>query len=245
MKLTIIFAGVLATSSLAVAQDPIVTLPPEKNPAHQPGTPAPAPTDTPPPQQSAATNQTTGASVTVTNQTNGASVTNAPSSATTSNNVSNTSTNTNNTSTTSHPVTILRGSDPTTTSRGQIPPQNDSGLDPVRSTAGTPDDWRSGSSGLTLSRHETRGQLPKRVTAFTAKSPRPKAPASWPFFVWLATARSCICILARQFRAQEKHGGCTCRLAWRIVRHCAYEDATCRSAASDCDEPHRMPDRNS
>ena len=121
MKLTIIFAGVLAANSLAVAQDPVVITTAQTNQVQQPA----ALPDTSRPQQP-----------TVTNQTNGASSTNLPSSATTS------------TTTTNRAVTIMRGSDATATSSssGQIPPQIDDGLDPVKSTAGTPDDWRSGHS---------------------------------------------------------------------------------------------------
>ncbi len=131
MKLTIIFAGVLAATSLAVAQGPIVIRTAQTNQVQQPvALPA-----TSRPQQPI-----------VTNQTKGASSTNLPSSARALTNANNTSTNASNTSATSHPVTILRGSDPTATSRSQIPPQKDSGLDPVKSTAGTPDDWRSGGS---------------------------------------------------------------------------------------------------
>jgi hypothetical protein len=128
MKLTIIFAGVLAANSLAVAQNPVMIIRPDTNQVQQ----APALPDTSRPQQPI-----------VTNQTNGASSTNLSSSATTSNNVSNTSTTTAN-----HPVTIIRGSDATATtnSSGHIPAQVDNGLDPVKSTAGTPDDWRSGNS---------------------------------------------------------------------------------------------------
>jgi hypothetical protein len=129
MKLTIIFAGVLAASSLAVAQDPVGITTAQTNQVQQPA----ALPDTSRTQQPI-----------VTNQTNGASSTNLPSSATTSNSVSNTST-----TTTNRPVRIIRGSDATTTSSssGQIPPQKDNGLDPVKSTAGTPNDWRSDSSG--------------------------------------------------------------------------------------------------
>ena len=130
MKLTIIFAGVLAANSLAVAQNHVVIIRPDTNQVQQ----APALPDTSRPQQPI-----------VTNQTNGASSTNLSSSATNSNNVSNTST-----TTADHPPTIIRGSDatPTTnsTGSGHIPPQVDNGLDPVKSTAGTPDDWRSGHS---------------------------------------------------------------------------------------------------
>lgn len=135
MKLTIILAGILAVNSLAVAQGPAVTTTGQTNQVRQPV----ALPDTSRPQQSAVTNQTTGASAT-----------NAPSSTATSTNVSSASVSTNvsNTATTtSHPVTILRGSDATTDgSSSHVPPQKDSGLDPIKSTAGTPDDWRSGGS---------------------------------------------------------------------------------------------------
>jgi hypothetical protein len=133
MKLTIIFAGILAVSSLAVAQGPTVITGSQTNQVRQ----LPVLPGTSQPQQSAVTNQTAGANAT-----------NAPSSTATSTNASSASTSTNasNPSATSHPVTILRGSDPMTAGNNPIPPQKDSGLDPVRSTAGTPDDWRSGAT---------------------------------------------------------------------------------------------------
>jgi hypothetical protein len=124
MKVTIItLAGILAANLLAVAQDPTGITTVRTNQVHQP---AVFP-DTSRPQQ-----------LTATNQTNGGSSTNLTSSVTTSTNVSGTST-------TGRQITIIRGSD-TSTGSGQLPP-NDNGIDPVKSTAGTPNDWRSGSSG--------------------------------------------------------------------------------------------------
>lgn len=128
MKLTIIFAGILAANSLAVAQDPAGSTMGQTNQVQQPVVLP----DASRPQQLTSTNQTTGGSTT-----------NVPSSATTSTNGSNTST-----IITNRPVTIIRGSDATATgsSSSHLSPQNDNGIDPVKSTAGTPDDWRSGNS---------------------------------------------------------------------------------------------------
>ena len=123
MKWTVILAGLLSASLLAVAQDPTGIAPAQTNRANQP---AVFP-DTSRPQQ-----------LTATNQTSGGSSTNLTSSVTTSTNVSGTST-------TSRQITIIRGSD-TSTGSGQLP-HNDNGIDPVKSTAGTPNDWRSNSSG--------------------------------------------------------------------------------------------------
>ena len=130
MKLTIIFAGILAVGSVAVAQGPTIITGSQTNQVHQ----SAVLPDMSHAQQPA-----------VTNQTSGGSATNALSSAKTSTNVSSASasTNTNNPSATNHPVTILRGSDPTGAGSSKIPPLKDSGLDPIKSTAGTPDDWRS------------------------------------------------------------------------------------------------------
>ena len=118
----IILAGILATNLLAVAQDPNGITTAQTNQVHQPtvllGTSRP--------QQ-----------FTATNQTNAGSPTNLPSSVTTSTNVSGAST-------TGRQISIIRGSDSSTGS-GQLPPK-DNGIDPVKSTAGTPNDWRSGSS---------------------------------------------------------------------------------------------------
>jgi len=142
MKVTIILAGILAANLLAVAQDPAGLATDQTNQVHQP---AVFP-DTFRPQQ-----------LTATNQTNGGSSANVPSSMTTSANVSGTSANVSGTSTnvsgastTSRPITIIRGGDTSTgsTGNGQLPPApEDHGIDPVKSTAGTPNDWRSGSSG--------------------------------------------------------------------------------------------------
>jgi hypothetical protein len=142
MKVTIILAGILAANVLAVAQDPSGITTAQTSQVHQP---AVFP-DTFRPQQ-----------LTATNQLNGGSSTNVPSSMTTSTNVSGTSTtgsgtstNVSGTSTTSRPITIIHGGDTSTgsTGNGQLPPApKDNGIDPVKSTAGTPDDWRSGSSG--------------------------------------------------------------------------------------------------
>ena len=124
MKVTIItLAGILAANLLAVAQDPTGITTARTNQVHQPAV-FPG---TFRPQQ-----------LTATNQTSGGSSTNLTSSVTTSTNVSGTST-------TSRQITIIRGSD-TSTGSGQLPP-NDNGIDPVKSTAGTPNDWRSNSSG--------------------------------------------------------------------------------------------------
>ena len=125
MKATLILAGILAVNLAAVAQQPVVITPAQTNPmpsaATLPAVVRPQPT-------------------TATNQTNGGSGTNTPTSATTS-------TNANNASTSSHPVTIIRGSDASTAgSSSSQPPVKDNGVDPVRSTAGTPDDWRSGNA---------------------------------------------------------------------------------------------------
>ena len=126
MKVTLILTGILAVNLAAVAQQPVVITPAQTNPAPSsaalPDTSRPQPT-------------------TATNQTNGGSATNVPSSATTSTNV-------NNTSTSSHPITIIRGSDTSTTGNGSQPPPkyNNDGVDPIKSTAGTPDDWRSGNA---------------------------------------------------------------------------------------------------
>ena len=122
MKMIIVLTGLLSASLLAVAQDPTGIASDQTNRVHQP---AVFP-DTSRPQQLNATNQT-----------NGGSSSNLPSSMTTSTNV-------NGTSTTSRQITIIRGSD-TSTSSGQ-PPPHDNGIDPVKNTAGTPNDWRSGGS---------------------------------------------------------------------------------------------------
>jgi hypothetical protein len=142
MKVTMILAGILAANVLAVAQDPSGITTAQTSQVHQP---AVFP-DTFRPQQ-----------LTATNQVNGGSSTNVPSSVTTSTNasgasanVSGTTTNVSGTSTTSRPMTIIHGSDTSTgsTGNGQPPPTpKDNGIDPVKSTAGTPNDWRSGSSG--------------------------------------------------------------------------------------------------
>ena len=125
MKVTLILAGILVVNFVAVAQQPVVIIPAQTNPAPS----SAAVPDTSRPQPAIATNQTSGGSAT-----------NAPASATTSTNV-------NNTSTSSHPVTIIRGSDASTTgSSSSQPPTKDNGVDPVKSTAGTPDDWRSGNA---------------------------------------------------------------------------------------------------
>jgi hypothetical protein len=127
MKVTVILAGILAVNLVAVAQQPDVITPAQTNQAASATT---LPTVVRP-------QPTTG-----TNQTSGGSATNVPSAATSS-------TNANNTANSSHPVTIIRGTDTSTTtgnSSSQPPPKNNDGVDPIKSTAGTPDDWRSGNS---------------------------------------------------------------------------------------------------
>jgi hypothetical protein len=131
MKWTVILGGLLSASLLAVAQDPTGIAPAQTNQANQP---AVFP-DTSRPQQ-----------LNTTNETNLGGSTNTPSPATNSTNTPSPATNsTSGTgSTTSRQITIIRGSD-TSTGSGQLPP-NDNGINPVKSTAGTPNDWRSGGS---------------------------------------------------------------------------------------------------
>jgi hypothetical protein len=121
MKWTVILAGLLSASLLAVAQDPTGIVPAQTNRANQP---AVFP-DTSRPQQ-----------LNTTNQTNWGSSTNTPSAATNS-------TSGTGPSSSSH-ITIIKGSD-TSTSERHLPPNGD-GVEVVTNTTGTANDWRSGGS---------------------------------------------------------------------------------------------------
>jgi|SRR5579859_2525979 len=136
-KMTIIFtsAGILVATLSVVAQGPAVTAPAQTNQASH----AAAVSSNPAPQQPAATNQT-GRS----------SSTNTPSSSATSTNSKSASNTGSATSTPTHQITIIRGTDASTsggisTDQIQLPP-NGNGVEAVKSTAGTPSDWRSDGS---------------------------------------------------------------------------------------------------
>ena len=122
MKVTVILAGLLSASLLAVAQDPTGITPDQTNRLHQP---AVFP-DTSRPQPLNATNQTTRESST-----------NLPSSVTSSPNSSH--------------ITIIKGSDTSsggsdTSDSGRHLPPNGDGVQVMTNTTGTANDWRSGGS---------------------------------------------------------------------------------------------------